>query len=145
MINGLDLTIITPSEWLASVVKESFMKDFPVKVINNGIDLNIFRPIVHTDEELDDIRNQSGLLGKKILLGVADVWSGRKGFADYCRLASMLPENMRIVLIGLDEKLQSDLPQNILGLPRTKTQKELVDWYTLADVVLNLSYEKPLV
>ncbi len=142
MINGLDLTIITPSEWLAGVVKESFMKDFPIKVINNGIDLNVFKPIEHADSELDNIKMQYGLIGKKILLGVADVWSERKGFADYCKLSALLPDDIRIVLIGLDEKMINVLPQNILGIPRTKTQGELAGWYSLADVVLNLSYEE---
>ena len=37
-----NLTIITPSEWLAGLVKESFLSEYPVKVINNGIDLNVF-------------------------------------------------------------------------------------------------------
>ena len=38
------MTIVTPSEWLAGLVKESYLKDYPVKVINNGIDLNVFKP-----------------------------------------------------------------------------------------------------
>lgn len=142
MVEGLDLTIITPSEWLAGIVKDSFMKDFPVKVINNGIDLNVFKPMRHKDGGFDDVKKQYGLDGKKILLGVANVWSESKGFSDYCKLAAVLPDDMRIVLIGLDEGHRTDLPQNILGLPRTKTQEELVDWYSLADVVLNLSYEE---
>ena len=41
---GLDLTIITPSQWLADLTRESFLKDYPVKVINNGIDLSVFKP-----------------------------------------------------------------------------------------------------
>ena len=44
LFTGLDLTIITPSQWLADEVNQSFLKDYPVKVINNGIDLSIFRP-----------------------------------------------------------------------------------------------------
>ena len=39
-----DLTIVTPSEWLASLVKESYLREYPIKVINNGIDLNVFKP-----------------------------------------------------------------------------------------------------
>ncbi len=40
-----DLTLVTPSHWLAGLVKESFLSDYPVIVINNGIDLDIFKPI----------------------------------------------------------------------------------------------------
>ena len=39
-----NMTIVTPSKWLAELVKESYLKEYPVKVINNGIDLNIFKP-----------------------------------------------------------------------------------------------------
>ena len=35
-------TIVTPSQWLADLVKLSYLKDYPVKVINNGINLSIF-------------------------------------------------------------------------------------------------------
>ena len=39
-----DLTIVTPSQWLAGLVKQSFLAEYPVRVINNGIDLNVFKP-----------------------------------------------------------------------------------------------------
>ena len=44
LFSGLDLTIVTPSEWLADLVKKSFFKDYPVRVINNGIDISVFKP-----------------------------------------------------------------------------------------------------
>ena len=40
-----DMTIITPSAWLADKVKESFLKEYPVRVVHNGIDLSVFRPV----------------------------------------------------------------------------------------------------
>ena len=42
--NVENLTIVTPSQWLANLVQESYLKDYQIKVINNGIDLNIFKP-----------------------------------------------------------------------------------------------------
>ena len=42
--SGLDLTIATPSQWLADLVKESFLKEYPVVVVNNGFDLGGFKP-----------------------------------------------------------------------------------------------------
>lgn len=39
-----NMIIVTPSEWLASLVKESFLSEYPVQVINNGIDLQLFCP-----------------------------------------------------------------------------------------------------
>lgn len=142
MVEGLDLTIVTPSEWLAGVVKESFMKDFPVKVINNGIDLNIFRPIEHTDEELDDIRKRYGLPGKKILLGVAEFWSERKGLSDFLKLREMLDDQYLIVLVGVTKKVQEMLPAGIVGIQRTQNQQELAQIYAAADVFVNPTHEE---
>src|SRR5690606_19234584 len=39
-----NLTIVTPSNWLAKLVKQSFLKDYNVKVINNGVNFEIFKP-----------------------------------------------------------------------------------------------------
>ena len=52
------LIIVTPSQWLADLVRESYLKEYPVKVINNGIDLSVFRPI-----ENNDIRERYGIGG----------------------------------------------------------------------------------
>ncbi len=142
MIDGLDLTIITPSEWLAGVVKESFMKDFPVKVINNGIDLNVFKPIEHADSELDNIKMQYGLIGKKILLGVADVWSKRKGISDFIKLREVLDDHYLIILVGVTENIQKLLPRGIVGIRRTQNQQELARMYAAADVLVNPTYEE---
>ena len=45
LFTDLDLTIITPSKWLAELVHKSFLKDYDVKVVNNGINLKVFKPI----------------------------------------------------------------------------------------------------
>ena len=39
-----NMTLVTPSKWLADLAKQSFLKDYPIQVINNGIDLSIFKP-----------------------------------------------------------------------------------------------------
>lgn len=50
--------------------------------------------------------------------------------------------NYKIVLIGVDRELKKKLPNTILGIERTNDQKELAEYYSMADVVLNLSYEE---
>jgi glycosyltransferase involved in cell wall biosynthesis len=131
-----DLMIITPSKWLADLVEESFLNEYPVKVINNEIDTNIFKPTP------SDFRLRYGLENKKIFLGVASIWGERKGLNDYIRLAQMLDDNYKIVLVGLSKKQLEKLPKNILGFPRTESAKQLAEIYTAADVFVNLSYEE---
>lgn len=129
------LKIVTPSEWLSKDVKISFLSKYESIVINNGVDLNVFRPTKNKIKEKYSIEN------KKIVLGVASVWSDRKGLNDFIRLAEYLPENCVIILIGLSKKQMGNLPSKIIGIARTESQTELVQYYSAADVFFNPTYE----
>lgn len=133
---GIDLTVVTPSEWLAGLVKQSYLKDYPVKVINNGIDLGIFRPTE------SDFRAKYGLESKKIVLGVAFGWGKRKGLDVFIRLAKELEEDYRIVLVGTDDSVDKLLPENIISIHRTQNQAELAEIYTAADIFANPTREE---
>ncbi|MGN1062361.1 MAG: glycosyltransferase [Candidatus Scatosoma sp.] len=130
-----DLTIVTPSKWLAGLVKESFLKKYPIEVINNGIDLNVFKPTP------SDFKERYVLQNKKIILGVASVWDMRKGFDDFLKLAKILDDTYRIVLVGVNKKQLKQLPKNVIGIERTNNVSELAEIYTTADVFFNPTYE----
>lgn len=131
-----NMTIVTPSEWLASLVKESYLKDYPVKVINNGIDLNVFKPTE------SDFRKKYDCESKNIVLGVASPWGKRKGLDVFSELAERLDDRYRIVLVGLAKEQKEGLPPNIIGLERTANQTELAEIYTAADVFANPTREE---
>ena len=131
-----NMTIVTPSQWLADLVKQSFLKEYPVKVINNGIDLNVFKPTE------SDFRKKHNLEDKKIVLGVAFGWGVRKGLDVFIELSKRLPDNYKIVLVGTDESADKQLPSNILSIHRTQNQKELAEIYTAADVFANPTREE---
>lgn len=130
-----NLTIVTPSKWLENLVKESFLGEYQIKVINNGIDLEIFKPIN------SDFRKKNNIVDKYIILGVANIWTKKKGFHYFLQLAKELEENEIIVLVGLTEKQKKTLPSNIIGISRTQNIKELVEIYSAADVFLNPTLE----
>lgn len=133
---GVDnLTIVTPSHWLADRVKESFLKEYQVKVINNGIDLDIFKPTP------SDFRKRCKLNDKKVLLGVANPWSKRKGLNTFIELDKSIGETYKIVLVGLTEEQIRELSLNILGIQRTNNAKELAEIYSAADVFVNPTLE----
>jgi glycosyltransferase involved in cell wall biosynthesis len=133
-----NLEIITPSNWLKEKVEQSFLKEYKVTAINNGIDLEIFKP---TDSNFKEKYN---LQGKKIILGVASVWTKRKGFYDFIELSKILPEEYQIVLVSVSKKQKNILPKNILGLEKTNGIKELVEIYSSAYVFANLSVEETM-
>ncbi len=130
-----DMKIVTPSRWLADLVKESFLGTYPVEVIPNGVDLDVFKP---TDS---DFREKYGLQDKKVVLGVASAWNERKGLLDFIRLSEMLDESYQVVLVGLTKKQKHELPESIIGLTGTNNTGELAGLYTTADVFVNLTYE----
>lgn len=134
------VTIVTPSEWLAGLVKKSYLKDYPVKVINNGIDLKVFKPTK------SNYREKWGITGEqKVVLGVSFGWGIKKGLDCFIRLASELDERkFKIVLVGTNEKVDKELPTNIISIHRTQNQKELACIYTAADVFVNPTREEVL-
>lgn len=132
-----NMTIVTPSKWLAGLVKESYLRDYPVKVINNGIDLNIFKPTE------SDFREKYALENKYIVLGVAFGWGKRKGLDVFIELAKRLDEEKyKIVLVGTDDNIDKLLPENIISIHRTQNQTELAEIYTAADVFVNPTREE---
>ena len=131
-----NMTLITPSNWLANLVKQSFLKEYPVEVVYNTIDTDIFKPTS------SDFRERYGLENKKIILGVASVWEPRKGLKDFIALSKMLDENYKIVLVGLSDKQLKEIPENVIGIKRTNGQKELAEIYSAADVFVNPSREE---
>ena len=131
------MTIITPSQWLADLVKQSFLCDIPVVVINNGIDLDLFKPTE------SDFREKYGIpKEKKILLGVANKWEKRKGLDVFIRLAETLEqEKFQIVLVGTNDGVDKQLPANVISIHRTSNQKELAEIYSAADLFVNPTRE----
>lgn len=133
-----NMTIVTPSQWLADLVKQSYLRKYPVAVINNGIDLNVFKPVK------SDFRVKNKISeGKKVLLGVSMGWSHSKGIDVFVELAKRLDkEQYQIVLVGTDERIAKLLPKNIIAVNQTGSQQELAEIYSSADLFINPTREE---
>ncbi len=131
-----NLTLITPSQWLADLVRQSFLQEYPVEVHYNRIDRNVFKPTP------SDFRKRYGLEGKIIILGVANVWQESKGWNEFLALSEKLPDSVRIVMVGLTEQQQKQLPGQIVGIMRTSSVEELAGIYSAADIFLNPSQQE---
>lgn len=130
-----NMTIVTPSNWLKDLVKQSFFKDYPVKVINNGINLDLFKP------EESDFREKHNIQNSFIILGVAARWPMRKGLDVFIRLAKELPDKFKIVMVGTNDETDKLLPENILSIHKTFNQQQLVEIYTAADLFITPTRE----
>ncbi len=131
-----DLTVVTPSKWLSDLVKQSFFKEYPVKIINNGIDLSIFKPVKN------NFREKYNCQDEYILLGVSFGWGKRKGLDVFIELSKRLSDKYRIVLVGTDENVDKQLPDNIISIHQTQNQKELAEIYSTADLFVNPTREE---
>lgn len=137
LFTGIEnLSLRVPSNWLKSQVEESFLREYPVEVVYNTVDREIFKPTS------SDLRRKYALEEKKLILGVANIWNDRKGLKDFLALDQLLSADYQIVLIGLSEKQIKALPKGILGLPRTDSTQQLAQWYSAADIYVNSSYEE---
>lgn len=134
LFTGLDITIVTPSKWLANLVKKSFLKEYQVKVINNGINTEIFK---HRES---DFKNKFNIENKKVILGVASEWTKEKGFYDFIKLAQIVDETVKIVLVGLNKSQIKQIPSNIIGIERTENAEQLAQIYSIADIYFNPTY-----
>lgn len=130
-----NMTLVTPSQWLADLISESYMKDYPTKVIHNGVDMDVFKPTE------SNVKERYNCQDKKIVLGVAAVWDKRKGLDSFIELSKLLDDSYQIILVGLSKEQIEKLPKNIIGIERTTSVKELAELYTVADVFINPTLE----
>jgi len=141
LFNSLQKVVFVPvSDWEKQMLTESFLRKKPIKRIYNGIDLDIFK----NTGDSEAIKEELGIAGKFVIIGVATGWGPDKGIMDYLKLATIIPESMKIVLVGVDENIQKQLPGSILCLPRTFNQQQLAEYYSLADVLTSLSVQESM-
>lgn len=136
---NIDNLILVPvSNWLNGILDDSFLKNYPRKVIHNGINTDVFKPKATSV----DLRNLLGITSDKfIVLGVTNIWDKRKGYDDFLKLRSLLDNDVLIILVGLSSDQINRLPQGIIGVSRTDSIDELVDYYNIADVFFNPTWE----
>ncbi|MBE6738435.1 MAG: glycosyltransferase [Ruminococcus sp.] len=122
--------IVTPSGWLAELAKESFLGKYPVSVVHNGIDTEVFKFTA------SDIRKELSLEDKFVILGIVSNLNSTKGGQYFLELSKMLKEDEHILLVSLEEGYEK-LPKNITAVGRTENARELAKYYSLADVFVN--------
>lgn len=137
--NMPNLTIVPVSFWLGRVTSQSILGQYPIHVIQNGIDVNVFRPRPDT---IVNVRKRYGLEGKYVVLGVATGWSEEVGMSTFFYLRKHLANNFAIVMVGCTPDILEKLPQDIVGIARTNNVEELAELYSAADILFNGSYQE---
>ena len=125
-----NLQLIVPSKWMAEMVSQSYMKDYPCHILPNGIDVEQFSPV-------SGARDTYVSEGQHLVVGVSSVWQKMKGLEHINKLAQSLPkEKYAILLVGGGED-KEPIDPSILRVHHTDSVKELCRIYTAADVFIN--------
>ena len=132
-----NMTIVTPSKWLSGLVKKSFLSKYQIKTINNGIDLNVFKPV----KDINLYKERYKIKDKFVILGTANKWTEKKGLEYFKKLAGDIDNASIIILVGLNKKQLKYLPDKIIGIEKTDNTAELAKLYSLADVFINPTLE----
>jgi putative colanic acid biosynthesis glycosyltransferase len=136
LFTSLDkMVVVTPSQWLADLAGQTFLNKYPIKVINNGIDLDVFKP------KDSDFREKYQLADKNIVLALANGFEKRKGIDYILELAKRLENNYKIVLVGLEKQQMNLVPQSCIGILKTSNTTELAEIYSVANIFINPTLE----
>lgn len=134
---GIDkLAVNGVSEWTTKAAAESPILGAAKihRCIYNWVDTKKFYPRVNCDE----IRAKYGIAnGRKLILGVSQGWSTRKGLNEMLRLSDELKDRADIILVG--EGSQVPQRENLKCIGFTHDQEELIGLYSAADVFANPS------
>jgi glycosyltransferase involved in cell wall biosynthesis len=120
------LTVVAPSRWLASLARESpLLGRFPVHVVPNGVDLDVFRP-----RRPEEARARLGLDPRRpvIFFAALDPGDPRKG-ADVLRAAlARIDADVEVVVAG------DGTVDGARSLGRVEDEETLATAYAAADV-----------
>ena len=136
---GVDnLVLCPPSRWLGELVRESFLKEYPVRVINNGVDVELFKPMT----DLDEVRIRYGLAGKTVYLAMMNILEKRKGISCLKAIPERLADDEILVIVGLSDKDRAYFPrEKCMIINRTDSIAELVSLYNIASCFINTTLE----
>lgn len=127
------VTVVPVSNWLAGIVSRSILSKFPVRVIQNGIDISLFQPVQNTIRAKYSIPTD-----KMLILSVMNGYDKEKGIEEINKIAET--NQYAVMVVGLSKNQTKGLSRNIINVGRTNNQAELASYYSAADVFLNPTY-----
>lgn len=130
------LAVVGVSDWMTSEARKSFLGGASLlKRIYNWVDLERFCPRQTT------LREEYGWGEDAMILAVASGWSPVKGLDDALRFAAMLPQNMRMVMVG-DVPRRTLFPERVDHFTTIADVTRLAEFYAVADVFVNFSRQE---
>ena len=131
------LYVVGVSKWIASEAEKSILNTSRISYCYNGVDVNVFFPKENNLREEYNIDKDCF-----VILGMANKWKLKQNTAYTEVIKQLLDDEVKIVLIGCSGNTSFD--ERIVQIPIVNCAEEMADWYSLADVFVNLTYEDTL-
>lgn len=135
------LNIVGCSDWVCNEAKSGILRDFNITRIYNGVDIDIFKPYeknILKENYGEDCFYVMGMANKWLLPANKDLLNS---------IEKILNDRLKLVLVGCKEEQISDLKQfspNILPIGFIKDRMELAQYYSAADVFVNVTHADTL-
>lgn len=125
------------SGWILKEGQKKVFKGRPSSIVYNGVDLSVFHP------SPSQIASDIGLIGKKILMGLAVKWLDpiNKKTLDY--FVNNLKPDQQLLLFGATSEMEN-MPSNVTLFGFTRNREELAKLYSAASVFVNCTREESL-
>lgn len=129
------LFIVSPSKWLASFIRESYLSKFEINVIPNGIETDIFKP-----REKEKIRKKFGISSlEKVVLFVASNLNNQRKGAKYFFESLNYSKTKNLTIVTVGKKLDSftDLVKRKIKVKQfgyIKERRLIAQIYNLSDL-----------
>lgn len=135
------IVFVGVSDWICQEAKKSKLNDYPIYTVWNALNSDIYKTFDQTNLENNHPSLSSDELFK--IIGVANCWTARKGIHLFFKLADILGEDYKILLVGKASKqLQEEAPSNISFLGSINDKMELAKYYAQANIHISMSTEE---
>ncbi len=128
--NDLNTTIACPSLWLKNNITDSYLNNFKIEVVANGINTDVFVPATSKK----DLREKYNLpLDKKIILfSASNLKDKTKGISFILETAKLLKDK-NYLFLGLGNGQLENLP-NVRTTSYVYDKNKLAEIYALSDI-----------
>lgn len=140
--SGADLTIVTPSKWLANCTSDStLLRHRNVHIIPYSLNLDVFKPM-----SKEEARKKLGLpLDKKLVLFVStSIENKRKGLDVLLESISLLDKKEEYLICSAGQTNVSNEGSGVHSLGEIKEEEKMMLAYNAADVFVLPSKEDNL-
>ena len=126
-INKENMTIVTPSKWLANMCKDSYLNKFKIINIPNGIEHN------EVKQSKEALRKEYNISKEKkvILFVAADTSDKRKGIK---YILDIIPKCNEYLFVSIGKEIENVKFDNFIQLGYIKDRKKINEIYSMSDI-----------